>query len=127
MTLLFRQVPISLPAQPPALASRGAGAVGLRPRPSTAATRSPDTIIPATIAAPKTMYCIAVDSPRITSICVSSVSAKAAIHVDVVLAKPPASDAPAITTAAIGASRYAEPNAGSRLMLTPASRTAATA
>ena len=39
------------------------------------------------------------------SICVSSVSASAAIQVDVALARPPDSDAPAITTAAIGASR----------------------
>ncbi len=69
------------------------------------------------IAAPKTTYCIAADRPMITSICVSSVSASAASHVDVALARPPASDAPAITTAAIGASRYAEPKAGSMLML----------
>ena len=40
-----------------------------------------------------------------SSICVSSVSASAATHVDVALASPPESDAPAMTTAAIGASR----------------------
>ena len=57
------------------------------------------------IAAPKTMYCSAVESPMIRSICVSSVSASAATHVEVALASPPESDAPAITTAAIGASR----------------------
>ena len=79
------------------------------------------------IAMPKTTYCIAADRPMVTSICVSSVSASAASHVDVALARPPASEAPAMTTAAIGASRYAEPKAGSMLMLTPASSTAATA
>ena len=94
-----------------------------QPRPSAAATRSPETTIPAMIAAPKTMYCIAADSPMITSIWVSNVSAIAAIHVDVALARPPPSDAPAITTAAIGASRYAEPKAGSMLPLTPARST----
>ena len=57
------------------------------------------------IAAPKTMNCIAADRPRISSICVRKVSASAAIHVDVALASPPESDAPAMTTAAIGASR----------------------
>ena len=57
------------------------------------------------IATPKTTNCIAVDSPRIRSICVSSVSASAAIHVEVALARPPESDAPAMTTAAIGARR----------------------
>ena len=57
------------------------------------------------IATPKTMYCIAVERPMIRSICVSRVSASAAIQVDVALASPPESDAPAITTAAIGASR----------------------
>ena len=56
------------------------------------------------IAAPKTMYCrLPVESPRISSICVSKVSASAATQVDVALASPPESDAPAITTAAIGA------------------------
>ena len=45
------------------------------------------------------------DRPRISSICVKNVSASAAIHVDVALASPPDSDAPAMTTAAIGASR----------------------
>ena len=64
------------------------------------------------IAMPKTMYCIAVESPMISSIWVSRVSAIAAIHVEVALASPPESDAPAITTAAIGASRYAEPKSG---------------
>ena len=73
------------------------------------------------------MYCIADESPRISSICVSRVSASAATQVDVALASPPESDAPAITTAAIGASRYAAPNAGSMLMRTPASSTAAPA
>ena len=78
------------------------------------------------IAPPKTMYCIAVERPRMRSIWVKSVSARAAIHVDVALARPPESDAPAITTAAIGARRYEAPNAGSMLMRSPASRTAAT-
>src|SRR6185437_14265798 len=44
--------------------------VGRRTRPRIAATRSPETSIPTRIAAPKTMYCIAVESPRISSICV---------------------------------------------------------
>ena len=57
------------------------------------------------IAAPKTMNCIPAYSPRISSICVRNVSASAATHVEVALASPPESDAPAITTAAIGASR----------------------
>ena len=53
-------------------------------------------------------------------------SASAATQVDVALASPPESDAPRCTTAAIGASRYAAPKAGSTVMRMPASRTAAT-
>ena len=79
------------------------------------------------IAAPKTTYCMAADSPRITSICVNNVSANAATQVDVALARPPASAAPPITTAAIGESRNVDPNAGSMLPETPASKIAATA
>ena len=79
------------------------------------------------IATPKTMNCSAVDRPRISSVCVNRVSPSAATHVEVELASPPESDAPAITTAAIGASRYAAPKAGSMLILIPASRIAAIA
>ena len=57
------------------------------------------------IAAPKTMNCHPTERPRISSIWLSSVSASAAIQVEVALASPPESDAPAMTTAAIGASR----------------------
>jgi len=86
-------------------AARAAGTVGRIHRPSTAAMRSPETTIPARMAPPKTTYCMAADSPMITSICVRKVSARAATHVDAALASPPASDAPAMTTAAIGESR----------------------
>jgi len=83
--------------------------------------------IPAMIAPPKTMNCIPAERPLISSSWFSSVSANAATHVEVALASPPASDAPAITTAAIGASRYDAPKAGSTLTRTDASRTAASA
>ena len=53
--------------------------------------------------------------------------AGAGITLAVALARPPARDAPAMTTAAIGASRYSAPKAGSMLMRTPASSTAAAA
>jgi hypothetical protein len=73
------------------------------------------------------MYCIAADKPTITSICVRNVRASAATQVEVALASPPESAAPAMTTAAIGAKRYAEPKVGSILLETPASSTAAIA
>src|SRR5581483_7390892 len=104
----------------PPVAARGAGRAGRIHRPSTDATRSPEMTIPARIAPPKTTYCIAADKPTISSICVRNVRASAATQVDVALASPPDRAAPAITTAAIGASRYAEPNVGSMLLDTPA-------
>jgi hypothetical protein len=61
---------------------------------------------PTMIAAPKTMNCMRAESPKMSSISVRNVSAIAAIHVDVALASPPESAAPARTTAAIGARRY---------------------
>ena len=79
------------------------------------------------IAAPNTMNCSAAESPKMSSISVRNVSAIAATQVEVALASPPESAAPARTTAAMGARRYEAPNAGSMLMRTPASRIAATA
>ena len=79
------------------------------------------------IAAPNTMNCNAAESPKMSSISVRNVSASAAIQVEVALASPPESAAPARTTAAIGARRYAAPKPESMLMRTPASKIAATA
>ena len=78
---------------------------GRKRRPRSDAIRSPEISIPTMIAAPKTMNCHPVAMPRIRSIWFKSVRANAATHVEVALARPPASDAPAMTTAAIGASR----------------------
>jgi hypothetical protein len=79
------------------------------------------------IAAPKTMNCHPTLMPRMISIWFSRVRANAATQVEVALARPPESDAPAMTTAAIGASRYEAPNAGSTLTRIDASKTAASA
>src|SRR6185312_8702647 len=90
----------------PAVGADWGGGLKVRShRPSSVATRSPETTIPARIAAPKTTYCIAAERPITISIWVRKVSASAAIQVDVALASPPESEAPAMTTAAIGASR----------------------
>src|SRR6187551_3195005 len=111
----------------PFISGRVPGAVSIvrRRRPRSNATRSPETSIPTMIAAPNTMNCNAVERPRMSSICVRNVSARAATHVEVALASPPDNAAPAMTTAAMGARRYDAPNAGSMLMRRPPSSTAA--
>jgi hypothetical protein len=66
----------------------------------------PDTSIPAMITTPNTTYCQAVDRPMMSIIRFRPVRKNAAAKVENELAKPPVSEAPPMTTAAIGASRY---------------------
>ena len=61
------------------------------------------------ITSPNTTNCRAVGSPITRIIWVSPARKNAAAHVETGLASPPVSEAPPITTAAIGPSRYGAP------------------
>ena len=67
--------------------------------------RSPETSMPPMITRPKTTNWSAVGSPMTRIIWLRPVRKKAAAKVDSGLARPPVSEAPPMTTAAIGPSR----------------------
>ena len=71
--------------------------------------RSPDTNMPPTMTRPNTTNWSAVGSPITRIIWLSPARKKAAAQVESGLASPPVSDAPPITTAAIGPRRYGAP------------------
>jgi hypothetical protein len=89
--------------------------------------RSPDTNMPPMITSPKTTNWSAVGRPITRIIWVSPARKNAAVHVESGLASPPVSEAPPITTAAIGPNRYGAPivmlivrrNAATRIPATP--------
>ncbi len=85
--------------------------------------RSPETSMPPMMTRPNTTNWRAVGSPIARIIWLRPVRKKAAANVDIGLARPPVSEAPPITTAAIGPRRYGVPTATPGLRRSPASAT----
>ena len=83
--------------------------------------------MPPMITSPKTRNWSDVARPSDRIIWFKPVRKNAAANVDNGLARPPASDAPPITTAAIGPSRYGDPMLTPGLRSNPASATPAIA